>query len=261
MLDSAAAVIDLSPFAHCPQLPGGGSAPRRSPSPYRRRAGRGRPRGPAAPRPRSPGAGPALRPRSWTLLPLRDFCRRRYRVGACPLTFARGQTQPCQGCVKVALACSAMRDFLAATRDRVVVFDGGMGATLEQFDLSLEKDYRLPGRCHEALVLNRPGRHPGRARVDGRGGRGGRGDRHVPGQPAEARGVGPGRATRTRSTSRPRRSPARRSARTASSPARSARPASCPRPRTRASARSASASSSRSSPSSPRACSRAAWTC
>jgi 5-methyltetrahydrofolate--homocysteine methyltransferase len=49
-----------------------------------------------------------------------------------------------------------MRDFLGATRDRVIVFDGGMGATLEQFDLSLEKDYQLPGRCHEALVLNRP---------------------------------------------------------------------------------------------------------
>src|SRR5437762_8502593 len=49
-----------------------------------------------------------------------------------------------------------MRDFLGAVRDRVVVFDGGMGATLEQFDLSLEDDYRLPGRCHEALVLNRP---------------------------------------------------------------------------------------------------------
>src|ERR687886_668696 len=49
-----------------------------------------------------------------------------------------------------------MRDFLAASRDRVIVFDGGMGATLEQFDLSLEKDYKLPGRCHEALVLNRP---------------------------------------------------------------------------------------------------------
>src|SRR5213596_4039522 len=49
-----------------------------------------------------------------------------------------------------------MRDFLAATRDRVIVFDGGMGATLEQFDLSLEKDYQLPGRAHEALVLNRP---------------------------------------------------------------------------------------------------------
>ncbi len=41
-------------------------------------------------------------------------------------------------------------------RERVVVYDGGMGATLEQFDLSLERDYRLPGRCHEALVLNRP---------------------------------------------------------------------------------------------------------
>ncbi len=50
----------------------------------------------------------------------------------------------------------SMRDFLAAVRDHVVVFDGGMGATLEQFDLDLERDYRLPGRCHEALVLNRP---------------------------------------------------------------------------------------------------------
>ncbi|MGI8622553.1 MAG: homocysteine S-methyltransferase family protein, partial [Solirubrobacteraceae bacterium] len=49
-----------------------------------------------------------------------------------------------------------MRDFLAAVRDHVVVFDGAMGATLEQFDLSLEQDYRLAGRCHEALVLNRP---------------------------------------------------------------------------------------------------------
>src|SRR5438067_10239491 len=49
-----------------------------------------------------------------------------------------------------------MRDFLEAVRSRVVVYDGGMGATLEQFDLSLERDYRLPGRCHEALVLNRP---------------------------------------------------------------------------------------------------------
>jgi 5-methyltetrahydrofolate--homocysteine methyltransferase len=49
-----------------------------------------------------------------------------------------------------------MRDYLAAIRERTVVFDGGMGATLEQFDLSLEQDYRLPGRCHEALVLNRP---------------------------------------------------------------------------------------------------------
>ena len=50
----------------------------------------------------------------------------------------------------------AMRDLLAATRERVLIYDGGMGATLEQFDLSLEADYRLPGRCHEVLVLNRP---------------------------------------------------------------------------------------------------------
>src|SRR5918912_2059641 len=49
-----------------------------------------------------------------------------------------------------------MRDLLAAARERVIVYDGGMGATLEQFDLSLERDYRLPGRCDEALVLNRP---------------------------------------------------------------------------------------------------------
>src|SRR2546421_6782171 len=49
-----------------------------------------------------------------------------------------------------------MRDFLAAVRRRTLVYDGGMGATLEQFDLSLERDYKLPGRCHEALVLNRP---------------------------------------------------------------------------------------------------------
>jgi 5-methyltetrahydrofolate--homocysteine methyltransferase len=49
-----------------------------------------------------------------------------------------------------------VRDFLSAVRERVIVYDGGMGATLEQFDLDLERDYRLPGRCHEALVLNRP---------------------------------------------------------------------------------------------------------
>ncbi len=49
-----------------------------------------------------------------------------------------------------------MRDYPDAIGSRVVVFDGGMGATLEQFELSLEDDYRLPGRCHEALVLNRP---------------------------------------------------------------------------------------------------------
>jgi 5-methyltetrahydrofolate--homocysteine methyltransferase len=49
-----------------------------------------------------------------------------------------------------------MRDYSSAIRTHVVLFDGGMGATLEQFDLSLENDYKLPGRAHEALVLNRP---------------------------------------------------------------------------------------------------------
>ncbi len=48
------------------------------------------------------------------------------------------------------------RDFLKAARERVVVFDGSMGALLEEMDLSLEDDYKLPGRAHEALVLNRP---------------------------------------------------------------------------------------------------------
>jgi 5-methyltetrahydrofolate--homocysteine methyltransferase len=48
------------------------------------------------------------------------------------------------------------RDYIRATRERVVVFDGGMGATLEQFDLT-QADYGgLEGKCHEALVLNRP---------------------------------------------------------------------------------------------------------
>src|SRR5215217_4722976 len=49
-----------------------------------------------------------------------------------------------------------MRDYLEAIHSRVVVFDGGMGATLEQFDLTQEDYGGLPGKCHEALVLNRP---------------------------------------------------------------------------------------------------------
>src|SRR6266545_3906719 len=48
------------------------------------------------------------------------------------------------------------RDYMAAVRERVVVFDGGMGATLEQFDLTSEDYGGLEGKCHEALVLNRP---------------------------------------------------------------------------------------------------------
>src|SRR5436190_9462528 len=49
-----------------------------------------------------------------------------------------------------------MRDFIDAINSRVVVFDGGMGATLEMFDLTSEDYGGLPGKCHEALVLQRP---------------------------------------------------------------------------------------------------------
>jgi 5-methyltetrahydrofolate--homocysteine methyltransferase len=49
-----------------------------------------------------------------------------------------------------------MRDYLAAIRERVVVFDGSMGATLEQYDLTPADYGGLQGKCHEALVLHRP---------------------------------------------------------------------------------------------------------
>jgi len=49
-----------------------------------------------------------------------------------------------------------MRDYRSAIRSQILLFEGGMGATLEQLPLSLEEDYKLPGRGHEILVLNRP---------------------------------------------------------------------------------------------------------
>ncbi len=48
------------------------------------------------------------------------------------------------------------RDYRQAIAERVVIYDGGMGATLEQFELSSEDYGGLEGKCHEALVLNRP---------------------------------------------------------------------------------------------------------
>ena len=100
---------------------------------------------------RRPRAGdhraPARRTRRTHALAGRAFTACRALVSPAP--------EPCHNYVKVRTIVG-MRDFLSAIRDRVLVFDGGMGATLEQFDLSLEGDYRLPGRCHEALVLNRP---------------------------------------------------------------------------------------------------------
>src|ERR1700733_7942698 len=50
----------------------------------------------------------------------------------------------------------AQRDYLQAVGSHVVVYDGGMGATLEQFELTSEDYGGLAGKCHEALVLNRP---------------------------------------------------------------------------------------------------------
>ena len=48
------------------------------------------------------------------------------------------------------------RNYIRALSERVVVYDGGMGATLEQFELTSEDYGGLAGKCHEALVLNRP---------------------------------------------------------------------------------------------------------
>ena len=48
------------------------------------------------------------------------------------------------------------RDFSDTINRRVLVYDGGMGATLEQFELTNEDYGGLQGKCHEALVLNRP---------------------------------------------------------------------------------------------------------
>src|ERR1700694_1099578 len=48
------------------------------------------------------------------------------------------------------------RDYLNAIQSRVVVYDGGMGATLEQVELTSEDYGGLAGKWHEALVLNHP---------------------------------------------------------------------------------------------------------
>src|SRR3982750_4772354 len=50
----------------------------------------------------------------------------------------------------------AMRDYIEAIHSRVVIFDGAMGATLEELDLTQEDYGGLQGKAHEALVLNRP---------------------------------------------------------------------------------------------------------
>ena len=89
---------------------------------------------------------------------------------------------------------NAERDYLAAIRERVVVFDGGMGATLEEFELTAEDYGGLKGKLPRGARVEPPGRDRGRPCLDDRGGRRGARDRHVPGQPDQARRVGPRRA-------------------------------------------------------------------
>src|SRR6202522_3652346 len=48
------------------------------------------------------------------------------------------------------------RNYLESVRGKVVVYDSGMGATLEQFELTAEDYGGLQGKCHEAVVFNRP---------------------------------------------------------------------------------------------------------
>src|SRR3954447_22807845 len=49
-----------------------------------------------------------------------------------------------------------MRDYLDAIHSRVVLFDGGMGATLEQFDLTQEDYGGLQGKCQQGRRLHNP---------------------------------------------------------------------------------------------------------
>jgi 5-methyltetrahydrofolate--homocysteine methyltransferase len=50
----------------------------------------------------------------------------------------------------------ARKPFLDLARERVVILDGAMGATLQTFPLELEKDWRNQENCCEILNLSRP---------------------------------------------------------------------------------------------------------
>ncbi len=79
-------------------------------------------------------------------------------VNSCEPPFGCGRAiaETAREANRTASSILVMRDFLQAIHSRVVVYDGGMGATLEQFDLTPEDYGGLQGKCHEALVLNRP---------------------------------------------------------------------------------------------------------
>ena len=134
-----------------------------------------------------------------------------------------------------------MRDYLAAIRERIVVFDGSMGATLEQYDLTPADYGGLQGKCHEALILHRPdviqALHESMIEA---------GAEVVQTDSFQASrlkleewGLGEHTLEINRA---PPRSHARPSGRTTSSRARSVPPGTCPPPTTRRSARSPSAS-------------------
>ena len=86
-----------------------------------------------------------------------------------------------------------MRDFPAAISSRVLIYGGGLGATLEQMPLG-PKDYLgLEGKCHEALVLGRPDVIESVHAAVFEAGASCR-DRQLPGVADQARRVGPRRA-------------------------------------------------------------------
>ncbi len=49
-----------------------------------------------------------------------------------------------------------MSEFLAALRERVLVFDGSMGATIQSMDLDIERDYLGHENCVDLLVKSQP---------------------------------------------------------------------------------------------------------
>ena len=51
---------------------------------------------------------------------------------------------------------SDAQDYRSAIRTHVILFKGEWAPRSSKLDLSLQDDYKLPGRAHEALVLNRP---------------------------------------------------------------------------------------------------------
>ena len=86
------------------------------------------------------------------------------------------------------------RDILAAASERIIVFDGGMGATLERYELSSEDYGGLAGQVPRGAGPASPRRHLRRPRGDARRRRRGGRDRFLPGLEAEARRVGPRRS-------------------------------------------------------------------